>query len=543
MYTPKSNSDSRSRMISRRRGLRLGGVLYGTLSSRRRANEDRALRWNRYNIFWVLVICIAAILTACSGGGGTNVAGGGGGVVGTGKQVVTGEVTGFGSVFVNGLEFTRSTAPGVSSTPVELAFDNLFSPVESVLRPGMMVSVSGMYDAATSKGSYTRIVFSPELRGLLDNGSVNAVSGSFTVLGRMVLAGASTIFDGVADMSELNSRQNQGLELEVSGYLTSGVVQASRISLKSSGFSSGMVQLKGTVSSISTNSFVLGSLTVSTSGATFVGMTAADLATVGLIVEVRGTLNGSSLVNARIERKSATSGLLPNDSLCIKGVAVGIPAAGRFVLSGPDGALTVIISATVFVRGSGPADASIIVPDARLEVEGSVQSDGSLAARKISVETEKTVRLEGDISSINAAAGSLTVNGVTVFAISETSYRDSSSLAVSPFLFSGLSLGDHLQVYGFLDGSGRAVANQIERFNASSANILQGLVSAKNLALSQVTILGVIVQSAGTLSKGSTIYPDFSTFAAQVSSGSTVLKAKGNWTGTGFTATSLEIQQ
>jgi hypothetical protein len=41
-------SNSRSRMISRRRGLRLRGVHDSTLSSRRRVNEDRALIWNWY---------------------------------------------------------------------------------------------------------------------------------------------------------------------------------------------------------------------------------------------------------------------------------------------------------------------------------------------------------------------------------------------------------------------------------------------------------------------------------------------------------------
>ena len=41
-------TDFRSRMISRRRGLRLRGVPFGTLSCRRRANAERALIWNRY---------------------------------------------------------------------------------------------------------------------------------------------------------------------------------------------------------------------------------------------------------------------------------------------------------------------------------------------------------------------------------------------------------------------------------------------------------------------------------------------------------------
>lgn len=491
----------------------------------------------------LIAVVMAAFLAACSGG--TTVAGGGGGVVGTGKQVVNGEVTGFGSVIVNGIEFFRSTSPGISATPIELAFENLSNAAENLLRPGMMVSLAGSYDTATNTGSYTRIVFSPELRGSLDNGSVNAVAGTLTVLGRTVQTGASTVFDGVTDILELQTRQNQGLELEVSGYLNSnGTIQASRIALKSTGFFSGKVQIKGLVSLVNTGSFVVGSQLISTSGATFIGMTAADLATAGLIVEVRGTLTGTTVSNARIERKSSTSGGVAGDSLNVKGVAAGSPVAGSFVLSGPDGPLLVIISATTFVKGNTPADINVVVPGARLEVEGAIQADGSLAARKIAVETEKTIRLEGDVTGLNVVTGSVTLNGVAVTTYAGTSYRDSSSAALFPLGLADLAVGDHLQVYGFLDATGRSVASQVERFNASAVSILQGPVSAINVGTSQLTILGIIVSSqpGATLFKGPTSYATFGLFSSQITPGSTVVKAKGSYSGAGISATSLEIQ-
>lgn len=491
----------------------------------------------------LIVVLIAVCLVSC--GGGTNVAGGGGGVVGTGKQVVNGEVTGFGSVIINGIEFSRSSAPGVSSTPIELAFDGLSNSTEGVLRPGMMVSLAGSYDTASSKGVYTRIVFSPELRGALDNGSVSAAVGSFTLLGRTVETGASTVYDGVSDILELQTRQNQGLELEVSGYLgANGAVQASRIALKSTGFTGGKVQLKGLVTAVGAGSFTVGSQVVSTSGATFVGMSAADLPTVGLIVEVRGILSGGSVGSARIERKSPTSGGVAGDSLDIKGVAAGAPVAGSFVLSSPDGPLQVTLSGTTFTRGNTPVDVSIVVPGARLEVEGAVKSDGSLAARKISVETEKTVSLEGDLSSVNTVAGNMVLNGVAASTFAGTSYRDSSSTAKSPLVLADLAAGDHLRVYGFVDGTGKVIASQVERFNASSVTILQGPVSGLNVGASQLTVLGIIVSSqpGATLFKGATLYTDFTSFASQITSGSTVVKSKGNSGGAGFSATNIEIQ-
>jgi hypothetical protein len=497
-----------------------------------------------HNLIRILIaVVVAACLVSC--GGGTTVAGGGGGVVGTGKQVVNGEVTGFGSVIVNGIEFSRSTAPGVSATPIELAFDSLSNSTEGVLRPGMMVSIAGSYDTATNMGNYTRIIFSPELRGALDNGSVNAATGTFTVFGRLVQTGASTVYDGVSDIQELQTRQNERLELEVSGYLNSaGTVHASRIALKSTGFTNGKVQLKGQVSAVTAGSFTLGSLVVSTSGATFVGMTAADLATAGLIVEVRGALVGTTVSTAHIVRKSATSGGVSGDSLDVKGVAVGTPVAGSFVLSTPDGPLLVTISGSSFDRGSSPADASIVVPGARLEVEGAVQADGTLTARKTSVETEKNVRLEGDLTSVNSGTGSMTLNGVALTTFAGTSYRDSSSSATSPLGLADLVIGDHLQVYGFIDGTGKVIASQVERFNAPALAILQGPVSSINAGTSQLTILGVIVSSqpGTTFSKGTTSFVTFSSFAAQITPGSTVVKAKGSYSGAGILATTLEIQ-
>src|SRR6185369_11354808 len=261
---------------------------------------------------YVMTVFLLACLAACGKGEGETVANGGGGIIGTGKEVVVrGEVTGFsGGVIVNGIEFTRSSDLGASDTPIELAFENASTGREDALRTGMVVTVIGTYDPASGKGSYTRIVFSPELRGPLDSGSVDAAAGTFKVLGRTIQAGASTIFDGIADMNELAGRQNQNLVLEVSGYLDAqGRIQASRIALKSAGFANGPIQLKGAITAISGSSFSIGGISVTISNATFINMSAADLGLPGLVVEVRGTVAGSIVDNARIERKSSTSGV------------------------------------------------------------------------------------------------------------------------------------------------------------------------------------------------------------------------------------------
>lgn len=508
------------------------------------------MRIRRGDIVRLLVAsALIACLAACGNGGGPNVTGGGGGIVGTGKQVVaSGEVNGFGSVIVNGIEFTRSGDPAVSPAPILIAFDNISTAREDALHTGMVVAVSGSYDTASGKGSYTSIVYSPDLRGPLDNGSVNAVTGSFSVLGRTVLASAATIFDGIADMNELAGRQNQGLELEVSGYLDArGRIQASRIAIDSAGFVNGPIQLKGAISALGDGSFSIGGVNVTTGNATFVNMNSAELALPGLVVEVRGILAGSVVNNARIERKSSTSGVAAGETMRIKGVAAGALNGDSFVMAVPNGTLTVTTTGATFQRGGNRSDASIVADGARLEVEGTVQADGSLAARKVAAETQRNVRLEGNLTAVNVSSGTLTLNGVAVKAGEGTVFRDNRKTPpqVAGLTLAGLAPGDHLQVTGFADINGQVVAGEVQRFDARQVVILQGRVTAVDLAATRFTILGVTVTPAPgvELVKGGTSYGDLASFAAQLAPGSTVIKAKGSPTGSVFSATSLEIEQ
>jgi len=516
------------------------------------------MRIPKGNIMRFLAACALTIwLAACSDGGG-NVTGGGGGIIGTGKQVVaSGEVNGFGSatvtgsggVIVNGIEFTRSTAPDVSPAPITFAFDNISTAHEDRLRPGMLVTVSGTYDSDSKKGSYTAIVFSPELRGPLDSGSVNAVAGtgSCSVLGRTVQSNAATVFDGISDMNELALRQSQRPELEISGYLDiQGRIQASRIALKSSGFVSGAVQFKGPVGALGEGFFNIGGVSVATDSATFVDMSAADLALPGLVIEVRGTLSGATITNAHVERKSSTEGVAIGDKIRIKGVAAGPLSGDSFVIAGPDGTLRVKTSGATFQRGENRADGSIVVAGTRLEVEGTVQPDGSMAAREVESESQRSVRLEGDLTSLDLTFGTLLLNGVSVTVGTEVAIRDNRKTPppTADLTLAGLAAGDHLRVDGFLDGNGRVVASQLQRFDATSTTILQGPVTSVDSAGKRLVILGVTVSisPAVEMVKGISPFADFNSFAAQVATGSTVVKAKGMSSDGTFTAASLEIE-
>jgi hypothetical protein len=265
------------------------------------------------------------------------------------------------------------------------------------------------------------------------------------------------------------------------------------------------------------------------------------------VVSVRGTWGGTIVSNARIERRSFTSGAPTGETIRIKGVASGPLSDESFTMAGPDGKLIVHTAGAAFLRGMNAADASVVVGGASLEVEGTVQADGSLAAHKVESEKQRNVRIEGDLTAVNTSSGTLNLNGVTARAGNDTAFRDNRKTppAIANLTLSGLAPGDHLRVDGFLDGSGQVITSQVQRFDPRPVAILQGPVSAVDIAGTELVILGVTVtvNTGVDMVKGATPFTDLATFAAEVAPGSTVVKAKGVFTGGNFSANELEIEQ
>src|SRR5262245_36653957 len=78
-------------------------------------------------------------------------------------QVTTGVITGFGSVFVNGVEFSKKATVSDSQVAT-FKFDDT-AHAQSDLKVGMIVTVKGTVDTATKKGEFESIDFNPTMRG------------------------------------------------------------------------------------------------------------------------------------------------------------------------------------------------------------------------------------------------------------------------------------------------------------------------------------------------------------------------------------------
>jgi Domain of unknown function (DUF5666) len=497
------------------------------------------------------IMALLAFLSGCSGGGG------GGGITGTG--VITGQITGFDSVIVNGVKFSRKA--GLADDRVKLGFENITNAAENSLRIGMIVNIRGTVDSSAGTGEYESIEFQPEIRGPLDSAGVDLVNNRVRVMGRDIQVEANTTFDSVRDLAEINGELQAGNrpELEISGNLdnAAGVLHATRIARKAVNFVSGTVEIKGKISTAASGSFTIGSVTVDfTADALGHNTVAADIAA-GTVVEVKGTWNAGVITATRIEKKNAVEAET-NDNIRIKGTAGSSVVDNTFTLNGPNGAITVNTASASFSKGGEFASSLIVTAGATLQVEGSLQANGSINATRVSVEVEKTVKVEGDAAagSFDATANTLFLNGVTVFITSTTRLVDSNGKTL---VMGSIAAGNHLQMVGVLDSaSGRVNASQVQRTAPPSqpVSFIQGPVSSK--VVTTLTILGISV-NVGVIDQAkdfldnrlgtktpfdTTLAGSLTRFLAAVTTdGLTVVKARGTVTGGVMTATEVELEQ
>ncbi|HEY9050777.1 MAG TPA: DUF5666 domain-containing protein, partial [Gammaproteobacteria bacterium] len=173
---------------------------------------------------------LAGVIAACSDGGS-----GFAGIGGSG-YIATGSVTGFGSVFVNGVEFETSSAT--------FEVENNVNATQADLRIGMVVQVEGTINTDDITGTATRIYYGDELEGPITDLTLNSdgTAKTFKVLGVSVVAKKSvTVFEDVTFDTLVD-----GQVIEISGfYDDSGTIQATFIERKTT--PSGISEIKGVV--------------------------------------------------------------------------------------------------------------------------------------------------------------------------------------------------------------------------------------------------------------------------------------------------------
>jgi len=400
-------------------------------------------------------LLLVVFIAACGGGSGGGGTVASGGIGGTG--VTSGTVSGFGSVFVNGIEFeTDGASRDVDDeTDISNGRDD-----DKVLGIGMVVTIIGTVNDDGVSGTAESIEYDDEVEGPVAAAPVedqDMVSKTFDIFNTTVVVGRDTTVFEATDYDGL--AQND--LLEVSGYFdVDGKLLATRVEREGVlVLGDSEVEIRGEVSGFDgIDTFLLGGITITFDGETEFEDLPGTVKN-GQFVEVEGILDSATSIAAiRIEREDEDFGD-DVDQISIEGIVTDFNDIGNFKVAGQ----RVNASKATFEPAS--LETSISEGD-RVEVEGAIV-DGILKAKEVE-QRGGNARVSAIVDSKNSSAGTITLRVVqgqsliTVATDSQTQIEDKRD-EVEPFGISGIKSGDFLNVEGFVDGGGDFIATQIER--------------------------------------------------------------------------------
>lgn len=297
--------------------------------------------------------------------------------------VVSGPITGFGSVIVNGLTLDTSRA--------EIRIDGR-SGAQDELRVGQVIRA-----IVTQERGTTTVLIEHEENVIGPVGSIDLSSGTFTVLGQLVTTSAATRFDASQPIAALIDLR-VGDPVVVSGLATpAGRIFATYVGRAPA---SGPFQVTASITGLDTPglTFELGDLAIDYSRAVLVELN-GGLPQLNTFVEVTGTriVNGE-LVAERVRSLPMVPWLVTAASTVVTAAQPSLGAAATditlnanfagFVTAGNVagtiglGDVSVSIGSSTVIVGGALAD---LVAGARVQVEGRIVSPGRIAATRISI--------------------------------------------------------------------------------------------------------------------------------------------------------------
>lgn len=430
-----------------------------------------------------LPTALALALYGCGGGSSSDSSTTTAGIGGTG-YVSSGTITGFGSVFVNGVEFETDSSSfdieGVSGTQGDLAI-------------GMVVKVNGTINEDGITGTASSISYDDDIQGPVSGlTSLSPDQKSFTVLGTTVIADINTTsYDGTNfDFSTLTDGNN----VEVSGfYDATNQLMATRIELKDEFFdsSNSEVELKGTIAGLVGTTFTLNTVNIDAYAAELRDL--PDGLVEGAYVEAKGTYNGvDTIIASKVEGKDDS--IEDADEFEVEGFVSGYASLADFKVN------------------QIPVDASnaeLSPPGLTLEDNMQVEAEGQIVDGTL-IATELKLR-SGEIK-IKATVSSVIDDGVTG---DEDNYRftvepvvgqsitievgtetemENDVLDTDSFSVNDLNLDDYVEIEGYDNGDGSVFATEVKvkETNVEAPEIVvQGVIDAGTTVDTTITVLGV----------------------------------------------------
>ncbi|MGB5180162.1 MAG: DUF5666 domain-containing protein [Gammaproteobacteria bacterium] len=440
-------------------------------------------------------LAIAGIigLTACGGGG----SGSDSSTPTTGSMITSGVVTGFGSVFVDGVEFETDS----SSFSLDDGDDGIED--EDGLAVGMVVTVTGTVNADGKTGTAKHIEFDDELEGIVNANYVAADgTGTMTVMGQAVIIKTTTIFE--SDVAAIDSvdKVAAGNVVEVSGFSTGdGTVYATRIEVKRATHAGEEIEVKGIITNLAAGTFDLGGLTVDFSSALFDDSLPDATLSDGQYVEVKSTAGFNledELIASEIELQDDGDMDLEGDDgddVGLNGIVTAVKSDTVFEIGGH----TIIITNSTSVKHGNADD---IIVGIYLETEGELNANGELLADEIELGIDDDIGMEGSLEGVNGPPGTVTLFGRTIHVNASTlllDKRDEEGLLPEHFFgLDDLNSGDTVEIDAYVEpGSDKLIAVKLERDDDNDdEDELEGPVESVPDA-NTLVIAGVTVDVSG----------------------------------------------
>jgi uncharacterized protein DUF5666 len=434
-----------------------------------------------------VLLAAAAALVACGGGSGmssTNSA------PGTTPVMATGTITGFGSIYVNGVHYQTTHATIRKNGQVV---------AQSALKVGEIARLKGTKNDSNGTGDADSVDVDEVVVGPIAAIDTTSTPNTITVLGQTVKIDSGTSFSSDVKPDNITGLMKDDF-VEVSGLIAAdGTITATRIGREAS---TGTLQVLGTVAGAGTKTFMINALTVDYSTASLTGFTSGQPPTNGDLVEVQGTTFAAMTLTAtRVDKQmsdveeAGNHGDMEREGL-ISDLKSGPPP--EFSVGGEPVTTT---STTVYRNGT----AADLANGVKVEVEGSLNGN-VLVADVVSfhhnggIELQSTVDADPDL-----VAGTLKVLGVQITVTSTTRLEDKSSMPVEMFSLSSIKKGDTVNVRGFESpaGSGKLVATRLEREPKSMEVEVDGPFPAGTSGTSlQFTVFGITVDASSATLRG-----------------------------------------
>jgi len=473
---------------------------------------------------WALAVATTVLIAAC--GGGTGSSGSPSASTGSSKtMLVTGAISGFGSVIVNGVHYESDSAAvtleGHSGTVGQL-------------KVGEVVHLKATIDAQ-GKSHATTIDQQRLIQGVVQ--AVDVQAGTLTIAGQVIKTDNATMFDPSIPGGTLAGIA-VGDRIEVHGFVSAGGdALATRIEKAAAGDNE--IEVTGPLSALDTVAmrFTVGTQVVDYRTATLDGFPASG-PVAGDIVEAKGAtlLADGALKATRVQKEDGDFHGHQGDGGELEGLVTRFVSPTDFDVAGQKVTTTVT---TVFVGGA----AADLQMDARVEVEGKLDASGTLVADKVAIRHESSLKLSAPVEAVavDGMGGTLQALGITFIVTADTRKEDHQT-DNHFFSLADVHVGDWVEMSGYPDpaGTGKMIATKLERHNPESTVELQG--PADQLASPTFKIVGVSVDttpstafSDGDMAISST---DFFGLANGL-----VVEVEGSWTSPSLLATKAQIER